>query len=152
MDARDRRLLNEIQSGYPISKRPFEDLGARIGCSESEALERTKKLKQEGIIRRIGGNFDSQRLGFATTLCAARVAQDKLGRFVEVVNRYPEVTHHYLRNHSYNVWFTLVAETRSLIARYIEEIIRQTEVSEIIDLPAVRTFKIQVGFEVGGGR
>ncbi len=148
MDDIDRRLLNEIQSDFPITKRPYEDLGDRLDCSEEEILKRVKRLRKEGIIRRIGGNFDSKRLGFATTLCAAKVPDDKINRFVEVVNQYPEVTHNYLRNHHYNIWFTLVAQDVKVIKRYIEEIIQYTGVREILNLPAVRTFKILVDFDL----
>ena len=83
MDDLDRKLLNEIQIGFPIAQRPFRDLGVRLDCSEDEILRRIKRLKKQGIIRRIGGNFDSRRLGFTTTLCAAKVADDKISRFVE---------------------------------------------------------------------
>ncbi len=74
----DRKLLNEIQSYFSITKRPYRGLGARLDCSEDEILNRVERLKEEGIIRRIGGNFNSQRLGFATTLCAAKVPDDKI--------------------------------------------------------------------------
>jgi len=148
MDGIDKKLLNEIQSGFPITKRPYEDLGARVNCPEDEILERIKRLKGEGIIRRIGGNFDSQRLGFATTLCAAKVSDDKINRFVEVVNKYPEVTHNYLRNHHYNIWFTFVAPSMNVINGYIEEIIKHTGVREILNLPAVRTFKLLVDLDL----
>ncbi len=148
MDDIDRKLLNEIQSDFPITRRPYEDLGDRLDCSEEEILKRVERLRKEGIIRRIGGNFDSKRLGFATTLCAAKVPDDKINRFVEVVNRYPEVTHNYLRNHHYNIWFTLVAHDVKEINRYIEEIIQYTGVREILNLPAVRTFKILVDFDL----
>ena len=144
----DRQLLNEIQSNFPITKRPYKDLGARLNYSEDEILKRIGKLKKEGIIRRIGGNFDSQRLGFATTLCAARVPDDKINRFVKMVNKYPGVTHNYLRDHHYNIWFTFVAPNMKMIDRYIEEIIQDTGVREIINLPAVRTFKILVDFDL----
>ena len=144
----DRRLLNEIQSDFPITKRPYKDLGARLNYSEDEILERIGKLKKEGIIRRIGGNFNSQRLGFATTLCAAKVPDDKIKGFVKMVNKYPEVTHNYLRDHHYNIWFTFVAPNMKMIDRYIEEIIQYTGVREIINLPAVRTFKILVDFNL----
>lgn len=144
----DRKLLNEIQSDFPITKRPYKDLGARLNYSEDEILKRIGKLKKEGIIRRIGGNFDSQRLGFATTLCAARVPDDKINRFVKMVNKYPGVTHNYLRDHHYNIWFTFVAPNMKMIDRYIEEIIQDTGVREIINLPAVRTFKILVDFDL----
>lgn len=148
MDDVDRKLLNEIQTRFPISQRPFRDLGVRLSCSEEEILRRIRKLKKRGIIRRIGGNFDSKRLGFATTLCAAKVANSELSRFVAVVNRFPEVTHNYLREHPYNVWFTFVARDPNLIEDYIEEIKERTGVREILTLPAVKSFKILVDFDI----
>lgn len=148
MDDLDRKLLNEIQTGFPIAQRPFRDLGVRLDCSEDEILRRTKRLKKKGIIRRIGGNFDSRRLGFTTTLCAAKVADDKIRRFVEVVNQYPEVTHNYLRDFPYNIWFTFVARDSDMVQRYIEEIKEQTGVREILDLAAVKVFKIRVDFDL----
>jgi DNA-binding Lrp family transcriptional regulator len=144
----DRKLLNEIQSDFPITKRPYKDLGVRLNRSEHEILKRVERLKKEGIIRRIGGNFDSQRLGFATTLCAAKVPYDKINGFVEAVNKYPEVTHNYLRDHHYNIWFTFVTPERKMIDRYIEEIIEHTGVREILNLPAAKTFKILVDFNL----
>ncbi len=149
MDHRDRKLLNEIQSGFPIARRPYQVLGRRLNCSEDEILKRIKRLKEEGVIRRIGGNFDSQRLGFATTLCAAKVPAEKIKRFVEALNGYPEITHNYLREHQYNIWFTFVAPNMNAIERCIAEIIEHTGVREILNLPAVRTFKILVDFDVG---
>ena len=73
MDDKDRAILNEIQSDFPISSRPYHEVGKRMGLSEPEVLERVKKLKTDGVIRRIGGNFDSRRLNFRSTLCAAKV-------------------------------------------------------------------------------
>ena len=148
MDDFDRKLLNEIQTGFPIAQRPFRDLGIRLDCSEDEILRRIKRLKEQGIIRRIGGNFDSRRLGFTTTLCAAKVADDKISRFVEAVNQYPEVTHNYLRDYPYNIWFTFVARDSDMVQRYIGEIKEQTGVKEILDLPAVKVFKIRVDFDL----
>ena len=148
MDDFDRKLLNEIQTGFPIAQRPFRDLGIRLDCCEDEILRRIKRLKEQGIIRRIGGNFDSRRLGFTTTLCAAKVADDKISRFVEAVNQYPEVTHNYLRDYPYNIWFTFVARDSDMVQRYIGEIKEQTGVKEILDLPAVKVFKIRVDFDL----
>jgi DNA-binding Lrp family transcriptional regulator len=147
MDDIDKDLLNEIQSDFPVTQRPYQALGARLRCSEGAILKRMKRLKKEGMIRRIGGNFDSQRLGFATTLCAAKVPEEKIEEFVRVVNRYPEVTHNYLREHHYNIWFTFVAHNMNVIERYIEEIIEHTGV-EIINLPAVKRYKIVVDFNL----
>jgi len=148
MDDIDKKLLNEIQSNFPVTQRPYKDLGVRLSCSEDDILKRIKRLKKEGIIRRIGGNFDSQRIGFATTLCAARVPDDTIEEFVRVVNKYPGVTHNYLRDHHYNIWFTFVAPTMKVIDRYIEEIMKHTGVEEILNLPAMKRFKILVNFNL----
>jgi DNA-binding Lrp family transcriptional regulator len=148
MDDADKDLLNEIQSGFPIMSRPFREIGTRIGLAEEEVIERLTRLKRRGIIRRIGANFHSGKLDFTSTLCAAKVPEDKLKRFVGVVNRYPGVTHNYLRNHAYNVWFTFIAEGMEEIERALTEIAKETGVEEIRNLPALRMFKIKVDFEV----
>lgn len=148
MDDIDRAILNEIQSDFPIAERPFQELGNRFQLSEDEVLGRIKRLKEDGVIRRIGGNFNSRKLNFTSTLCAAKVPAHKLDNFVEVVNRYPGVTHNYLRNHEYNVWFTFIADNMAYIDNALSEISKETGVKEIRNLPAVRLFKIKVDFEV----
>jgi len=148
MDDTDRRILNEIQSDFPIVSLPYRELGKRLSLAKEEVLERVKKLKKEGIIRRIGGNFHSGSLDFKSTLCAAKVDAEKIERFVEVVNRYPGVTHNYLRNDLYNIWFTFIAQDMATINNALREISDETGVKEILNLPAVKTFKIRVDFEV----
>jgi DNA-binding Lrp family transcriptional regulator len=148
MDDVDRAIINEIQSDFPITSRPYRELGRRFQLSEAEVIERLKGLKAEGVIRRIGGNFNTKRLNFTSTLCAAKVPKGKMDSFVKVVNGYPGVTHNYLRNHDYNVWFTFIAQNELVIERALEEISSATGVTEIINLPAVKQFKIKVDFEV----
>lgn len=148
MDDTDRAIVNEIQSDFPITARPYLALGRRLGLEESEVLFRVGRLKQEGVIRRIGGNFNSKMIGFTSTLCAAKVPEENLDRFVEVVNRYPGVTHNYLRNNPYNVWFTFIAPDMDTIEAALGEISEETGVENICNLPAVRMFKIKVDFSV----
>ncbi len=148
MDDSDRKILGTIQSDFPLSRRPYRDLSDRLGLSEEEIFGRVERLKKNGIIRRIGGSFDSRCLGFTTTLCAAKVPDNRITLFVEEVNKYPGVTHNYLREHEYNVWFTLVVTDRREVDRLIGEIIRSTGVREVINLPATRTFKVLVDFEL----
>jgi DNA-binding Lrp family transcriptional regulator len=149
MDNIDRKILTTIQASFPLTQRPYRELGNQLKCSEKEILERIKKLKKDGIIRRIGGNFNSRSLGFTTTLCAAKVPDDKIKTFVEFVNRYPGVTHNYAREHQYNIWFTLLVHDGQDIPQYIEQIILNTGVEDIINLPAVRIFKIVIDFALG---
>jgi DNA-binding Lrp family transcriptional regulator len=148
MDAIDRKIINAIQSDFPISPQPYHELGKQLHLPEDEILERIKALKAAGIIRRIGGNFYSHRLNYTSTLCAARVPEEKIEDFVEVVNSYPGVTHNYLRKHDYNVWFTFIAPGVSYIENALREISKKTGVEKIYSLPAVRMFKIRVDFEV----
>ena len=148
MDDADKRILNEIQSDFPIVSEPFLELGKRLNLVEDEVIERVKNLKDRGVIRRIGGNFHSSRLDFSSTLCAAKVPEEKIDHFVEVVNSYPGVTHNYLRKHAYNIWFTFIAQDMDYIEEALEKISEQTGATEIRSLPAVKTFKIKVDFEI----
>lgn len=148
MDMKYRKILNEIQSEFPISSRPYRDLGKKLNMTESEVLDAVTTLKERGIIRRIGGNFQSSRLNFVSTLCAARVPEEKIDRFVETVNAYPGVTHNYLRAHAYNIWFTFIAERMDIIEEALETIRQKTGVPEILNLPAEEMFKIKVDFAV----
>ncbi len=148
MDDIEKRILNEIQSDFPLVASPYLELGERLNLSEDELVERVKKLKEKGVIRRIGGNFHSSRLDFSSTLCAAKVPEEKIDHFVEVVNSYPGVTHNYLRKHAYNIWFTFIAQDMDYIEDALKKIAEETGTSEIRNLPAVKTFKIKVDFEI----
>ena len=148
MDATDKKILNIIQKDFPIVEEPFAAVAEKTGITEKEVLERIKRLKREGIIRRIGAVFDSRKLGFVSTLCAARVPEERMKKFVEVVNSYPGVTHNYRRNHEYNVWFTFIAPDEDSLNRALTEIHKTTGVTDILDMRASRTFKIDASFKV----
>jgi siroheme decarboxylase len=147
MDDIDRKILNEIQSAFPIASRPYLELGKRLGLPEEEVFERVKRMRSEGIIRRIGANFYSGMLNFTSSLCAARVPEKKIKGFVGLVNGYKGVTHNYLRGHDYNVWFTLIAPSTKDIEDVLNEISEKTGVKGILNLPAIRTFKIKVDLQ-----
>jgi len=146
MDETDRKLLNLIQQDFPIAAEPFAEFGVQLGISETDVLERIKRLKDQGIIRRIGAVFDLRKLHFVSALCAARVPEKKMGAFVAAVNAHPGVTHNYRRDHAYNVWFTLTAPDEEALAVAVDKLRQQTEQDELLVLRAVRTFKINVNF------
>ena len=148
IDDIDRDILNRIQSGFPITTRPYRTIAEDLGLSESEVLKRVSRLKASGIIRRIGGNFTPEKLGFVSTLCAAKVPEEKISQFGEVVNRYPGVTHNYRRENTYNIWFTFIAPSMDEINANLEQIASETGVSDILNLPATRVFKIKAEFKV----
>ena len=145
LDALDRRLLEIIQTDFPLAPRPYAVLGDKLGISEQEALERVRALKKKKIIRRLGANFQSAKLGFRSTLCAAKVPEDKLEAFIADVNARPGVTHNYLRNHAYNVWFTLIGDSWEAMCDTLDGISARHGIP-ILNLPAARLYKIRVDF------
>jgi len=147
IDDVDKAILNRIQSDFPITSRPYRTIAADLGLSEGEVLKRVSRLKVSGIIRRIGGNFKPEKLGFVSTLCAAKVPEEKISQFAEVVNRYPGVTHNYRRDNTFNVWFTFIAPSMDEINTNLEQIAAQTGVTDILNLPATRVFKIRAEFK-----
>ena len=148
LDDIDKSILNRIQSNFPITSRPYRALSDELNLSEKEVLKRVSRLKKIGIIRRIGGNFVPGKLGFVSTLCAASVPADKIDFFAEVVNRHPGVTHNYQRDNKYNVWFTFIAPSMSEIDENLKQIVEETGVTDILNMPATRVFKIRAEFEV----
>ena len=148
IDDIDRALLNRIQSDFPVTSRPYRTIAGKLGLAEEDVIERVSRLKDAGIIRRIGGNFTPDKLGFVSTLCAAAVPEEKISRFAEVVNRYPGVTHNYRRDNEVNIWFTFIAPSMDEINANLKQIAEETGVTEILNLPATRVFKIRAEFKV----
>jgi siroheme decarboxylase len=148
LDDSDRAILNRIQSDFPVASRPYQVIADGLGLTEREVIGRVLRLKQSGIIRRIGGNFVPGKLGYVSTLCAARVPADQVARFAEAVNRHPGVTHNYLRENHFNVWFTFIAPSREEIEAKLREISAETGIVEILNLPATHVFKIKAQFDV----
>ena len=148
LDAVDRALLNRIQSGFPLTPHPYRNIARELEMTEDEVIQRLTRLKQTGIIRRIGGNCVPDKLGFVSTLCAAKVPADQIEAFTRTVNRYPGVTHNYQRDHEYNIWFTVIAPSREAIAAHLQEIATATGVMDILNLPATEVFKIRAQFDV----
>ena len=148
IDEIDSAILNRIQSDFPITSRPFLTVAEELGLTEEDVLARVTRLKADGIIRRIGGNFVPGKLGFVSTLCAARVPAEKIDAFAEIVNRYPGVTHNYQRDNTYNVWFTFIAPSMEEIEENLKQIAEDTGIEDILNLPATKMFKIRAEFEV----
>ena len=147
MDKTDKLILNHIQSNFPIMKRPYFFIAEKLDLSEDEVITRISKLKETGIIRRIGGNFDPDKLGFVSTLCTAQVPEEKIEIFTEIVNGFKGVTHNYIRHNRYNIWFTFIAKSRKEIEENLKEISEKTDV-KILNLPATHLFKIRAKFKV----
>ena len=147
MDGKDREILNMLQREFPLEAEPFRAVGEAVGLPEGEVLHRVRALREKGVIRRIGASFNPRKLGFVSTLCAARVPDARAGSFVETVNAYPGVTHHYRRDHEYNFWFTFIARSEAALETALAEIREKTGV-DILSLRAVKTYKIDATFDL----
>lgn len=146
LDDLDKAILNLIQSSFPITPRPYAAVGESFGLSETEVVTRVQRMIDDGVIRRIGANFNSRKLGYTSTLCGAHVPPEGIDQFIQVVNKYPGVTHNYLRRHHLNIWFTLIAESTQRIDQILAEIGQKSGIAEIHSFPAKQIFKIQVDF------
>jgi DNA-binding Lrp family transcriptional regulator len=148
VDEIDKKILNILQKEFPLKERPFLIVAEKCGISEDETISRVQKMKDEGIIRRIGAVFDGNKLGRVSTLCAARVPEEKIDSFVQIVNANKGVTHNYRRNNEYNIWFTVSAETADELEEFLADVKEKTGVTDILDMRAVRTFKINASFDL----
>jgi len=146
LDVTDRKIIDRIQHRFPIVSRPFDHLGNELGISADEVVHRISRLQEAGVIRKIGAVFDIQRTGHVSTLCAAHVLPDRLENVITFINAFDEVTHNYLRNHHYNVWFTVIAPTKARLETVLTSVAEQHGVVELLDLRAEKVFKIRVDF------
>jgi DNA-binding Lrp family transcriptional regulator len=148
MDELDKVILNRIQTRFPLTSRPYAAVARELETTEEDVLARVSRLKSNGIIRRIGGNFVPGKVGFVSTLCAAKVPEEKLELFARTVNSFPGVTHNYLRDNPFNVWFTFIAPSMQAIRGNLERIVERTGVQRILNLPATHVFKIKAKFDL----
>lgn len=145
-DQIDRKILNLIQAGFPVSPEPYREIGEALGISEENVIARIKNMLDCGIIRRLGGIFDSGKLGYHSTLCAMKVEESRIDAVAAVVNAYPGVTHNYLRDHELNMWFTATAQSQEDLEYMLNQIRRDTGINDILSMPAEKIFKIRVNF------
>lgn len=144
----DRRIAREIQERFPVVPRPYAAVAARLGITEKRLISRARDLKRRGIIRYLGIVFALDRIGFSSTLVAMRVPVARIGRVADIVNTYPHVTHNYIREGAFNLWFTISAPSRAALRRVLREIREKTGVRETLDLPADARFKIGAVFKI----
>ncbi len=146
MDAIDEKILKRIERNFPVSSYPYRDLANDLSLTEKEVISRLSQLKKKGIILRIGAFFDSEKLGFHSTLVAMKVPQSRLPAVANIVNHYPGVTHNYSRNHRFNLWFVLMGRNRKEIDEIIRKIKDQTGINDILNLPKKHLFKLNLNF------
>ena len=150
MDKTDSQILHELQYNFPLSERPYEVIADRLKIPKEELWNRIQMMLDKGVIRRIGASFDSNKLGFCSTLAAVSVAPEMVDHAAEIIGRFYEVTHSYLRDDVYNIWFTLIAVDNNRIENILDQIriSLSLERSKILNLPMKRLFKLDARFRV----
>jgi siroheme decarboxylase len=152
LDELDRKLLNLMQGSFPLEPRPYAAVARAAEIAEEQALERVRRLLEERIIRQVTPIYDTRALGYSSMLVAARVDPEHPWRAAKVVNSHPGVSHNYLRNHDFNMWFTLATEPDSRLGlEGTLEVLRElTGAESIRQLPTLKLFKIRMDLEMEG--
>ena len=148
----EETVLGTIQSGFPIGPDPYGTLAEQLGLERDEVEKALLDLREEGLVRRIGASFDSKRLGYSSTLCALAAPPERADEVAAIINAYPGVTHNYLRENRYNIWFTLITRSSEDRARILGQIVEQSGCGDLLDMPATKMYKIRVDFGKGHGK
>lgn len=144
-----RQLCNVLQKGLPICPEPYAELVEFLNSNEKAVLQEVRKLKEAGIVRRISAMVNSRALGVASTLVAAHIPEEDLGEVAETVNKLENVSHNYLREHYYNLWFTLQADSLEQIEIMLSNLSARFG-ADFHSLPVKRVFKLDVRFDAEG--
>ncbi len=149
MDEKDRALLNEVQRRFPLEARPYAVLGERLSLPEKEVRQRLSRLKENGILRQISAIFNPAALGYQTTLVAAAAPEEKIPTAAKIINAYPGVSHNYLRDHVFNLWFTIAVPPGEELNQVVSELLSRAGIEKYLLLPIKRVFHIAVVHDLG---
>ena len=181
MNLLEQQILDLIQDAFPLVERPYLRLAEMLNelaanydsakvvgekcanpvVSEQVVFEAVERLRSSGVIRRIGGVYDSKKLGFISRLCAGKVpvstldfssephAQTAMEKFAVAANEVPAITHNYIRSHEYNVWFTVIAQNENEIQTIVDKLCAITDLHDMHVMSATRKFKINTVMKGG---
>ena len=149
LDEADKALLQTLQDDFPLTTRPWDALAERLGTTAEDVMGRIGRLKEEGVIRRIGPVLETDRVGLtARTLVLMKVPPERMDEVAGIVSGFDEVTHNYERDHEYNLWFTLITPSQERLKDALASIIAASGVPEegILSLPVTERYKIGVRY------
>ncbi len=150
IDEIDLQLLQMSQDDFLITRKPWARLGNKLGISEKEVISRFKDLLQRKIIRKMGPILDARKIGLSySALIGIKISEEKIDDLANILNEYDGITHNYVRDYAYNVWFTISTQDKSELGEVIEEIKQKTGITDedVLILPTARKFKIDVRFK-----
>ena len=139
IDEIDRKIINTLQGGFPISERPFADAAEALDLSEDILIERVDRLVADGILSRFGPMYNAERLGGAVTLCAMEVPEDRFDAVAAQLAEHREIAHNYARVHRLNMWFVIATEIPEEIAATIAMLELETGL-RVYDFPKSQEF------------
>jgi DNA-binding Lrp family transcriptional regulator len=145
MDEIDKRIINGLQGGFPLSERPYRDAADMLGIAEGDLIARLRKLLDQGVISRFGPMYDAGRIGGASCLCAMAAPPERFEAIAAQVNGHGEVAHNYERAHALNMWFVLAVERPERVEEVVAEIEKETG-ARVLTFPKIEEFF--VGFRV----
>src|SRR5450755_2989154 len=153
LDDLDKRLLNLMQGQFPIAPRPYQHVASQASITEDEVMARVQRLLEERIIRQITPIFDTRALGYSSMLVAAKVDPEHPWRAANVINAHPGVSHNYLRNHEFNIWFTIATEPDSKLGLEgtLNKLAELAGAESVRQLPTLKLFKIRMDLEMEAG-
>jgi DNA-binding Lrp family transcriptional regulator len=146
MDDLDRRIINNLQGGFPVSERPFLEAARALGIGERDLIDRLEQLLEAGVLSRFGPMYHAERLGGGLTLAALAAPPERFDEVTALVNAHPEVAHNYERDHALNMWFVIATERPEDIGRVLAEISAQTGLV-VHDMPKLEEFFVGLRFE-----
>ncbi len=141
MDSLDRKIINLLQAGFPLSEEPYLEVAQQLGIEEQALLDRLSRLLDENILSRFGPMYDAQKFGGAFSLVAVRVPEDDFDKVTEIVNSYPEVAHNYKRDHDYNMWYVLATDSPEKIDEVNSDIEKKIGM-KVFNMPKLEEYYI----------
>jgi DNA-binding Lrp family transcriptional regulator len=147
MDEKDREILQMLQAKFPLDPEPYQVLGDRLWIDEVGVISRIARMIQAGTIRHIGPFFNSKKMGYIGALCAMNVAEGKIDEVAQVINQFPGITHNYQRDGEPNIWFTLIAKNEESRKQILDQIKKESGISEILVFPSKKLYKVKVDID-----
>jgi siroheme decarboxylase len=153
LDDLDRKLLNLMQGQFPLAPRPYAAVAEKAEVTEDEVMARVQRLLDDRIIRQVTPIYDTRAFGYGSMLVAAKVDPEHPWRAATIINSHPGVSHNYLRNHEFNMWFTIAVEEDSVLGLQgtLDLLQELTGAESIRQLPTLKLFKIRMDLEMEAG-
>jgi len=151
LDEFDRQVLHALQYDFAVTERPYLEIAAKFETTEEAVLARAERLYTKGLIRRLGASINSRQVGYVSTLVALKVTENSIPNVAKVVNGFTGVTHNYLRDGEYNMWFTAIAPNEESLNTILHTVAAIPGVAAVMSLPAKQVFKVSVTFPLVAG-